>query len=191
MMTVVATWELRRERVDGVGADHVEEHEREALGTDDAAARLGRNDEREIGIDGGDEHQRVAGAQPGERRGERGIVGGGKEPADVVAVALADDGLGIVDDAVDLFVFLRHGGKGEDADDHDGTADEPSFCKMTCALKNTPEPTTMPTTIQIAVKRPYFFSSLFSIAVTPYPAGIFPKSAVSKIRRGGIPVSAV
>jgi len=67
----------------------------------------------------------------------------------------------------------------------------PVFCKMTCALKNTPEPTTMPTTMQIAVKRPYFFSSLFSIAVTPYPAGIFPKSAVSKIRRGGIPVSAV
>ena len=61
----------------------------------------------------------------------------------------------------------------------------PVFCKMTCALKNTPEPTTMPTTMQIAVKRPYFFSSLFSIAVTPYPAGIFPKSAVSKIRRGG------
>lgn len=33
------TGELRRERVDGVGADHVEEHEREALGTDDAAAQ--------------------------------------------------------------------------------------------------------------------------------------------------------
>ena len=33
------------------------------------------------------------------------------------------------------------------------------FCNMVCALKNTPEPITMPTTIQIAVNRPYFLLS--------------------------------
>ncbi len=33
------------------------------------------------------------------------------------------------------------------------------FCNMVCALKNTPEPITMPTTMQIAVNRPYFLLS--------------------------------
>ena len=39
------------------------------------------------------------------------------------------------------------------------------FCRMVCALKKTPEPMTMPTTMQMAVNRPYFLSSLFSMNV--------------------------
>ena len=39
----------------------------------------------------------------------------------------------------------------------------PVSTRTASALKNTPEPITIPTTMQMAVGRPYFFSSPFSI----------------------------
>ena len=39
------------------------------------------------------------------------------------------------------------------------------FWRTVCALKNTPEPMTIPTTMHIAVNRPNFFSSLVSICL--------------------------
>ena len=35
----------------------------------------------------------------------------------------------------------------------------PVFCRMVWALKNTPEPMTIPTTMQMAVNKPYFLCS--------------------------------
>ena len=46
------------------------------------------------------------------------------------------------------------------------------FCRTVWALKNTPEPMTIPTTMQIAVKRPYFFSSLL-FSMFPYFLSVF------------------
>ena len=39
----------------------------------------------------------------------------------------------------------------------------PVRVKMVCALKNTPDPMTMPTTMHMAVNRPYFRFNLLSI----------------------------
>ena len=42
------------------------------------------------------------------------------------------------------------------------------FCRIVCALKKTPEPTTIPTTMQIAVSNPYFLLRPFSMFVLLY-----------------------
>ena len=119
------TGKLWGERVHDIRADEIEQHQREALGPDDAAALRGRDYQREIRPAGGDEHEGIARGEPREHRRERGVIGRRQEPADIIPVLLADRGLGIVDDAVDLFVALRHGGKGQDADYHYRAADDP------------------------------------------------------------------
>ena len=116
---------LGRESVHDICADEVEQHQRKALRPDDAAALSRRDYQREIRPAGGDEHEGVARGEPREHRRERGVIGRRQEPAYVVPVLLADGGLGVVDDAVDLFVALRHGGKGQYADYHYRAADDP------------------------------------------------------------------
>ena len=49
----------------------------------------------------------------------------------------------------------------------------PVLLRTVSALKNTPEPMTMPTTIHTAVTRPYFFSSWFSMFFSPDPQVLF------------------
>jgi hypothetical protein len=44
--------------------------------------------------------------------------------------------------------------------------------RIACALKNTPEPTTVPTTIHIAIRRPYCFLRPFAFSISFHP---FPK----------------
>ena len=117
--------ELRGERVDDVGADEEEHGQDHALRPNDAAALRRGDQQGEVRPAGGHEDQRVARGEPGEDDGQRRVVDDGHEPADVVAVLRADERLGVVDDAVDLLVLLRHRGEGEDAEDHDQTADDP------------------------------------------------------------------
>ena len=117
--------ELRGQGVDHVSADEEEHGQHHALRSDDAAALRRRDQQREIRPAGRDEDQRVARGEPGEDDRQRGVVDDGHEPAHVVAVLGPHKGLGIVHDAVDLLVLLAHGGEGEDADDHDETADDP------------------------------------------------------------------
>ena len=73
---------------------------------------FGRGDyEREIGPAGRDENKGIACAEPAENAGESGVINGAHEPAHIVAVLAAYRGLGIVNYAVHLNVFLRHHGE--------------------------------------------------------------------------------
>lgn len=108
-----------------VRAAHIEHHQRDALRPYHAAA-FGRGDyEREIGPAGCDENEGIARAEPAENAGERGVINGRHEPAHIVAVLAADGGLGIVNYAVHLNVFLCHHGERQYAHQHYDAADYP------------------------------------------------------------------
>ena len=108
-----------------VRAAHIEHHQRNALRPYHAAA-FGRGDyEREIGPAGRDENEGIARAEPAENAGESGVINGAHEPAHIVAVLAAYRGLGIVNYAVHLNVFLRHHGERQYAYQHYNAADYP------------------------------------------------------------------
>ena len=117
--------QLGRKGVYRIAAAQIEQHQRNTFRPDHAAALLRRDHQRQAGIDGGQEDQGIAGREPGQNGGQRGIINGGHEPAHQIAVFRTHGGLGIVHDPVDLFIFLGHIGKGQNAHQHDHAADEP------------------------------------------------------------------
>lgn len=108
-----------------IRAAHIEHHKRNALRPYHAAAFGRRDYEREIGPAGRDENEGIARAEPAENAGERGVINGAHEPAHIVAVLAAYRGLGIVNYAVHLNVFLRHHGERQYAHQHYNAADYP------------------------------------------------------------------
>ena len=78
-----------------------------------------------IGIYRADENEGVSCGKPGKNRCKGGIIDGGHEPADHIGVFSADGCFGIVNNAVDLFIFLSHYREGKDAENHDYAADDP------------------------------------------------------------------
>ncbi len=119
------TGQLGGQGVEHVGTAHEQGGQSHALRADHAAALLHRNGHGEAGVDGGDEHQGVAGRQPSQGRGHAGEVDGGGEPAHIIGVAGAYRGFGVVYDAVDPLVLLPHKGEGQQAGQHDSAADDP------------------------------------------------------------------
>lgn len=117
--------ELRRKRVDGIGAAEVEQHERDALRADHDAALIDVDEQRHIREHRREEHECIAGGEPSQSRRQGRIIDRGQEPAHIIAVFRADRRFGIVHDAIDLFIFLGHTGECEDAGEHDRAADEP------------------------------------------------------------------
>ena len=117
--------QLGGQGVDGVGTTEEEHGQSHTFRADDAAALGCRDNHGKVGVDGVDEDQGVAGAEPGQDRGHGGVVDSGHKPAHVVAVLGAHQSFGVVHHAVDLLILLCHVGKGQDAGDHDEAADGP------------------------------------------------------------------
>ena len=71
------------------------------------------------------QHAEIPGGDPGQHRRQRRCVDGGHKPADVIGIAATHRSLGIVHQAVDLFISGGHRGKHIGTDDHDRTHDQP------------------------------------------------------------------